>query len=70
MNIAEEKLLGEIKNSFGNYTIRELMMWRQHVIDNPYKGGWNISDKIISLISEEIVYRTLHPDIVSEWGEP
>lgn len=56
----KDKLISDLKKGMKEYTNSELLGWREHVINNPYKGGSNfegISDDIIKLIEEEMIRR-------------
>jgi hypothetical protein len=54
----EEKLLNDVRFSLREYTLKELDIWRRHVIDNPYTNK-EISDRIVDVLNDEIVRRMM-----------
>jgi hypothetical protein len=65
----KDKLLSELKKGVKNCSDGELLAWRLHVVQNPYKGGENyegFSDDVIKLIDEETTRRGKVKGLVSQ----
>jgi hypothetical protein len=57
----KDRLIADLKKGMVEFTDGELVAWRIHVINNPYKGGVNmegISEDVVKLIEEEIERRS------------
>jgi uncharacterized FAD-dependent dehydrogenase len=56
MNQFEAKNLEDIKLSLSKLLSPEIVIWRVHVINNPYRGT-NISEEIVKLLTKELTKR-------------
>jgi hypothetical protein len=51
-----ERMLADIKKGLSEYSLDELRVWAQHVLDNPYRGE-DVSAHVIEMINWEIAKR-------------